>query len=380
MSERPTAVIFRKRLLPWSETFIAQQGKALRRYHPLFAGYAYREGGRSYLDGADTAVLTDHARMPLLAKGFAKATGRLPRGWKGALAAHDPAIVHAHFGVNAKAASAISRSFGVPLVVTYHGMDITVDRDGAGERRREKVFAMADRIIAVSDFIRGRLLEAGAPEEKVVRHRIGVDMEYFSPGPAEDDPTGGRDPRTILFVGRLVPKKGLDHLLRAMPIVRAAVPDATLVVAGDGPLRGRLEEESARVGAEARFLGVQTPEQVRDLMRRAAVFAAPSVVAGDGNAEGLPMTIVEAQACGLPIVGFPSGGSAEGVVEGVTGFMLPPGDERALGERLADLLSDTDALRRMGSAARAHAVNEFSLQRQTARLEDLYDEVRGLSS
>jgi glycosyltransferase involved in cell wall biosynthesis len=367
-------VIFRKRLLPWSETFIAQQGKALRRYRPLFAGYEYKEGGRNYLAGEDCAVLAEDARVPALAKALVKGLGVLPPGWRKALAAREPAIVHAHFGVNALAAHRIARAFAAPLVVTYHGMDITVQRRSAAAlRRRRKVFRVADCLIAVSDFIRDRVLEAGAPPEKVVRHRIGVDTDYFSP-----DPEAEREPTTILFVGRLVPKKGLVHLLRAMPAVQAAVPGATLVIAGDGPMRAELEEQAATAGAAARFLGVRTPAQVRDLMRHAAVFAAPSVVAGDGNAEGLPMTIVEAQACGLPVVGYPSGGSAEGVLEGRTGYMLAPRDEEGLAGRLVELLTRPERLGEMSRAARAHALESFDLGRQTAKLERIYDAARGL--
>ncbi|HUG00243.1 MAG TPA: glycosyltransferase [Longimicrobiales bacterium] len=376
MSGRPTAVIFRKRLLPWSETFIAQQGRALTRYRPLFAGYAYEEGGEAYLAGADTAVLSEHGLAPALGKALAKGFGVLPPAWGRAIAAYDPAIVHAHFGVNALAARPIAKAFSVPLVVTYHGMDITVRRrSGTAVRRQEKVFEVADRIIGVSDFIRDRLLDAGAPPGKVVRHRIGVDTDHFSPGDGS-----AREPATVLFAGRLVPKKGLEHLLHAMPAVQRAVPGARLLIAGDGPLRADMEAEAGRAGASARFLGVRTPEQVRDLMRRATVFAAPSVVAGDGNAEGLPMTIVEAQACGLPVVGFPSGGSAEGVLEGVTGFMLPPRDEKALAARLAGLLGDPDRRAGMSRAARAHALESFDLHRQTAKLEAIYDEARGLAS
>ena len=364
MSDRPTAVIFRKRLLPWSETFIAQQGRALRRYEPVFAGYRYRQGGLAYLEGATSIVLEDHVASRNLGKASLKLLGRVPRGWRRALAAHDPRIVHAHFGVNALAAAPVARTFDVPLVVTYHGMDIAVARGGSGRRRRERVFQLVDRIIAVSEFIRDRLVEAGAPTEKLVVHRIGVDTGHFSPGPEAD-----REEATVLFVGRLVPKKGLIHLLRAMGGVRAAVPAARLQVAGDGPLRESMEAAAAELGVAAEFLGVRTPLQVRELMRRATVFAAPSVVTADGNAEGLPMTIVEAQACGLPVVGFPSGGSAEGVLEGETGFMLEPKDEQGLAGRLVDLLGDPAA----------RAVRSFDLSRQTAALEDIYDEARGVA-
>ncbi|HSM36305.1 MAG TPA: glycosyltransferase [Longimicrobiales bacterium] len=374
MSERPTAVIFRKRLLPWSETFIAQQGRALRRYQPVFAGYQYRQGGRAYLDGATSIVLEEHAASLALGKASLKLLGRIPARWRAALAQHEPRVVHAHFGLNALAAVPIARAFDVPLIVTYHGMDITVDRSGRERRRRERVFGVVDRILAVSEFIRDRLLEAGAPADKLTVHRIGVDTEHFSPGPDT-----GREEATVLFVGRLVPKKGLIHLLRALRPVHAAVPAARLLIAGDGALRGAMEEAARELGVPAEFLGVRTPLEVRELMRRATVFAAPSVVADDGNAEGLPMTIVEAQACGLPVVGFPSGGSAEGVIEGETGFMLPPRDEEGLAERLTHLLADADARKKMSAAARAHAVRSFDLLRQTAALEDIYDQARGVA-
>lgn len=368
---RPTAVIFRKRLLPWSETFIAQQGRALRRYEPLFAGYRYREGGRDYLVGSPSTVLADHVASLALGKASMKLLGRLPSGWRDAIAEREPRIVHAHFGVNAIAALPIARAFGVPLVVTYHGMDITVERSGwSARRRRGRVFDSAARLIAVSEFIRERLVAAGAPLDRLVVHRIGVDTEHFSPGESE------RDGATVLFVGRLVAKKGLIHLLRAMRRVVAAVPKARVLIAGDGVLREAMEKRAVDLGVAAEFLGVRSPLQVRDLMRRATVFAAPSVVAPDGNAEGLPMTIVEAQACGLPVVGFPSGGSAEGVLEGETGFMVEPRDEAALADRLIGLLTDPDARAAMSAAARAHALRSFDLGRQTALLEDMYDEVR----
>ena len=113
-------------------------------------------------------------------------------------------------------------------------------------------------------------------------------------------------------------------------------------------------------------------------MRRSTVLAAPSVVAGDGNAEGLPITIMEGQASGLPVVASPSGGSAEGLVHGETGLMVPARDEDALAEALIRLLRDPAERERFGEAARRYALEEFNLEKQTAALERIYDEVRGL--
>jgi len=371
-ARRPAALIFRKRLLPWSETFIAAQGRALVRYRPVFVGYRDIQAGKSYLAGEDRVLLEEHALLPFLARGAFKAFGRVPRRWLRALESRSPTLIHAHFGNNAAAALPLARALGIPLLATFHGMDIAIERKGAQRQQLERVFREAARVIAVSEFIAGRLRTAGCPGEKITVHHIGVDTGRFAPG----DP-GARAAARILFVGRLVPKKGLIHLLRAMASVQRAVPEATLVIAGDGPLRPELERAAAEHGAHCEFLGVQSPDRVRELMRTATVLAAPSVVAADGNAEGLPITIMEAQASGLPVVAFPSGGSAEGFIDGETGLLAPAGDEAALAAHLTGLLGDAARRARFSAAARAFALQQFDLARQTAKLEEIYDEVAG---
>jgi len=370
---RPAVLIFRKELLPWSETFIAAQGGALQRYRPVFAGYRLTQAGADYLAGHERVLLEDHAFSAGLAKAAIKALRLTPPRWRRALAAHRPVLLHAHFGTNALDAIPIARALGVPLVVTYHGMDIaTRPRNERDRRRRQRVFRAAHRVIAVSEFIAARLREAGCPEDRITVHHIGVDTRRFTPGDF-----AARARAQILFVGRLVGKKGLTHLLRAMPRVQQAVPEAELVVVGDGPLRARHEAEAASLGARCRFVGVQTPDEVRAWMQRSAVLCAPSVVTPTGNAEGLPITILEAQAAGLPVIAFPSGGSADGIRDGETGWIVPPGDEAALAERLTELLTDDERRARFSAAARAHAVERFDLHRQTALLERIYDEVVG---
>lgn len=371
MIDRPTVLIFRKRLLPWSETFIAAQGRALTRYHPVFVGYTHDPGGASYLDGCQRIVLADYDVAPgiPLGKALLKTTGRVPRRWLRALRATRPRLLHAHFATSAQPAARLAAALRIPLVMTFHGHDIAkTPRTRAHAEQRRALFASIERAIAVSDFIAGRLREAGCPEEKIVVHHIGVDTDRFTPG---SEPA----PQRILFVGRLVPKKGLDHLLRAFPAVRARVPDAELVVVGDGPLRSAHEALARELGVPARFVGVQTPDEVRAWLQRSRVLAAPSVVTAEGDAEGLPVTIMEALATGLPVVGFPSGGSADGVKQGETGLLVEPGDEAALADALVQALGDDALHARMRAASRRFALEQFSITRQAARLETIYDEV-----
>ena len=367
----PAALIYRKQLLLWSETFIAAQANALERYRPVFTGLRYRQEGRSYMGDAPSVTLAGSARSFPLAKAAFIGAHIVPRRWTRALAAHQPTILHAHFGWESLNAAALARALSIPFVVTFHGMDITVDRGTRAERRqRATAFRDAGRIIAVSQFIASRVIAAGAPADRLVVHHIGVDTERFAPGPE------ARAANEILFVGRLVEKKGLAHLLRAMPRIQAARPDATLIIAGDGPLRASLEAEAETLRVRARWLGLQTPDEVRALMQRAAVLCAPSIVGADGNAEGLPMSIVEAQASGLPVVVSPSGGSAEGVLEGETGHVVPPGDEAALADRIVGLMTDAQRHARFARSAREWALREFDLRTQTRKLESIYDAVR----
>ncbi len=371
MSDRPTAIVFRKRILPWSETFIAAQTGAMTRYQPVLAGYSRDPGGAAYIAGRPLLVLSEHSRFAPLEKLMLKSAGRVPPRWLAAMAGTEPVVMHAHFGSSAVPASHIARALGIPLIVTYHGMDITVAARNEAERdRRRHAFAAADRVIAVSGFIAEALRAADCPESKITIHYIGVDTSRFTPGDA------ARATNEVLFVGRLVEKKGVAHLVRAMARVRERHPDATLVVAGDGPLREGLAAEAARLGVPTRWLGVQTPEQVRALMQRSTVLCGPSIADSRGNAEGLPITFLEAQACGLPVIASTSGGTAEGIVNGETGLLFAPGDETTLAGHLERLLADADARGRMGVAARRWIEERFDLARQTAKLEGIYDEVR----
>ncbi|MFN0097414.1 MAG: glycosyltransferase [Gemmatimonadaceae bacterium] len=370
-ADRPSVIVFRKRILPWSETFIAAQSGAMTRFTPVLVGYSRDPSGAAYLVGRPQLLLDEHSWFPALEKFLLKSAGRAPSRWLRAIADTEPAVLHAHFGSSALPASRIAKALGIPLVVTYHGMDITVRAKTEAEaERRRRAFAAADRVIAVSEFIADALRAAGCPNEKITLHYIGVDTQKFTPA------TAARSAHEVLFVGRLVEKKGVIHLVRAMAAVRKSVPDATLVIAGDGPLREGLAKEAEALKVPATFLGVQTPEQVQQLMRRAAVLAGPSIADTRGNAEGLPITFLEAQASGLPLVVSTSGGTGEGVVHGTTGFLFDPGDEQALAAHLTTLLGDVSLRERMSRAAREHMVANFDLRTQTAKLERLYEGLR----
>ena len=274
----------------------------------------------------------------------------------------------------------LARALGVPLITHLRGYDVTRSRAaliGSGRPTwiryalgRGRLMREGDLFLAVSDALRDRAVALGYPAERTLTHYNGVDLDRFQPGGAP------REPGLVLHVGRLVEKKGTRLLIEAL----AGRGGARLVVIGEGPLRRALERQARAAGVDARFLGALPADEVAAWMRRAALLAAPSLTAGDGDAEGLPNVVVEAAASGLPVVATIHSGIPEAVADGKTGFLVPEGDPGALAERLAILLGSADLRREMALAARRLAEERFDRARLTARLEAIYDRVAGLGA
>lgn len=374
----PTALIFRTDLLPTSETFVAAQAHALRRFTPSFAGLRPVPAGLP-IDPCDLVLLTHADSLPdKIRRRFFLESGIAPNFIR-ALRRRRPALLHAHFAVDGAVALPLARELRIPLLVTLHGYDATMTdealrRSAAGRvllRRRARLWAQARIFVCVSEHIRRQALERGVPESKLRTLPIGVDLELFAP-----DPTRSRslDP-IILFVGRLVEKKGCDHLIRAMAEVQESHPAAKLLIVGDGPLLDPLRAQARATVHQCTFLGSQPPSVVRDLMHRASLLVTPSVVALSGDTEGLPITLCEAQAIGLPIAAFRGPGVSEAVAEDETALLVSPGDDQKLAQAISAILDDRALAERLAAAGRRRAEIHFSLANQTARLEDLYNEM-----
>jgi len=374
---RPVVAVYRNRLILTSETYIRTQGEALTRYSSYYVGMRRVPKGLELpservfvLNRGDTA-----GRARELAYQELGVSPRLVN----AVRSVRPALLHAHLGVDGAAALPLARKLRVPLVVTFHGFDATATDEAARARgrryrvylrRREALKREARLFIAVSRFTRARMLDRGFPEDKIVLHYIGVDTETFRP-----DSAVSREP-LVLFVGRLIEKKGVRHLIAAMREVQARVPEADLVIVGKGALKPELQRQARELGVRARFVEVATPEEVRAWMNRARVLCVPSVVAASGDAEGLPIVAMEAMAMALPIVGSTSAGLPEGVRHGTDGFLAAEGDERALASHLHALLTDAPLWERMSRAALENVRDRFDLRTQMAALERIYDAAR----
>jgi colanic acid/amylovoran biosynthesis glycosyltransferase len=369
MESSRSLIVYRDELLWASETFILTQAGSLTRFNPFYVGLRRRPGlqlpeERQHIISGD-GFLGRAQSVRFRLAGPSKALVRK-------LASLNPLLIHAHFGPDGCNAMGLATSLGVPLVVSLHGYDVTLaDKHHMAEylRRRDALKTDATLFICVSEFIRSHGIAMGFPSSKTVLHYTGVDTEFFTA-----DPNVERRP-IVLFVGRLVPKKGCEYLIRAMQEVQKKLPAAELVVIGDGPLRAKLEEQAASAIKNFRFLGIQEPGVVRQWMNRARVLSTPSVIAESGDAEGFGMVFAEAQAMGLPVVSFASGGIPEAVADGETGFLVPERDCFALADKLLMLLTDLNLWTRFSTAGQAFVRKRFDIRRQTAVLEHLYDRV-----
>jgi glycosyltransferase involved in cell wall biosynthesis len=267
------------------------------------------------------------------------------------------------------------------MLVTLHGYDINIRREWwengkGGHYRRQypkQLLEMANaanvRFVAVSEAIRRRAIEYGIPAKKVAVRYIGVDTAKFSPGSV---PFPLR-PCRVLFVGRLVEKKGTEYLIRAFAAVSQRVCAAELVIVGDGPLRLSLEALSESLELNVRFLGTLSSERIRQEMQGARVFCLPSVRARNGDAEGFGLALLEAQSCGLPVVTSASGGSTEGLLEAQTGFAFPEKDEYVLADLLTKMLQDERLCGELSINSVAFVRERFDLYSCTAAIEREYD-------
>jgi colanic acid/amylovoran biosynthesis glycosyltransferase len=369
MDTRRTLIVYREELLGPSETFIRAQAESLQRFSAFYFGLRRIPGlplpdlRFHILSGTGWVGRLRRARFKLLGP-----SADLER----TLASTEPALIHAHFGPDACNAMALARALDIPLIVTFHGYDATVSNQylpALYVRRQNDLKRFAAKVLCVSNFIRDRVIEKGFPPKKTIVHYTGVDTDLFRP-----DRTVSRLP-FVLFVGRLVAKKGCEYLIRAMSRVQEALPDVQLVVIGEGPLRPELERQAATALKSYQFLGAQNPTVVRNWMNRAMVFCAPSLTAPTGDAEGFGMVFAEAQAMGLPIVSFASGGIPEAVADGQTGFLVRERDWKALADRLLILLSDEELWLRFSDAGQIRIRTRFDVWKQASVLESIYDSV-----
>ena len=278
--------------------------------------------------------------------------------------------LHAHFASLAGRVAWIASALtGIPYTVTTHAKDIFHESVDPVWLRR--ICADAQRVIAISRYNEDYLgtVLAGTGATVSLRYNA-LELDRFSYRAPQPVSATRAEPLRVCAVGRLVPKKGFADLVEAVRILVSSGIDIEVELAGDGDERERLTEQIERLGLadRIRLLGPLTQAEVRELLARSDVFAAPCIEAADGNIDGLPTVVLEAMACGTPVVATAVSGLPEVVHDGVTGILLPPGDPASLAVALRGIAQGEVDIVALSRGARALIEEQFDSRAQAAVL------------
>lgn len=278
-----------------------------------------------------------------------------------------PDVVLAEWGpvaVRCMEACAIAR---VPLVAHFHGYDTSVRTVLTEHDGYRDLFPRAAALVAVSRAMHRKLIDLGAPFDKVHYNPYGVDTGAFVPGRPD------LAPPIFVAVGRFVEKKAPHLTILSFAEVHRAMPDVRLRMIGDGPLLESCKDlaRALRLGDAIEFFGGMNTAQIAAELPKARCFVQHSIEAQNGDCEGTPNVVLEAGACGVPVVSTTHAGIPDVVIDGDTGFLVPEFDIQAMADRMACLARSPDRARVMGVAARARIEQWFTVERSIEGLHHI---------
>jgi colanic acid/amylovoran biosynthesis glycosyltransferase len=287
-------------------------------------------------------------------------------------------LLHIYFGHIAVHLLPLIRTWAKPTVVSFHGADVMVDLDKAAYRAATQEMLEAVRLVLVRSESLGRaLINIGCPAGKIRLQQTGIPVDEI---PFREREWPGQDGAwKFVQACRLIEKKGLRVSLRAFAKFAGRHPAATFTIAGEGPLRNELGRLAAEldVADKVFFPGFISQNQLRELLYQSHIFLHPSEVGGDGNQEGVPNSMLEAMASGLPVFATAHGGIPEAIENGRSGILVEERDEEALASALLERTADPAGLGAIARNGAETVRKHFERTGQTRQLEDYYFEAIG---
>ena len=321
-------------------------------------------------------------RMNLLRHGWLKFVKRRPpvvyRGEYQLLASllerRGADLMHIYFGHTGVHLLPFIEQWDKPCVVSFHGADVALKEDIANyPAKLRRLFDVVPLVFARSQSLADRLIQMGCPPEKLRINRTGVPLDEF-PFVDRQLPPDGR--WRVMQACRLIPKKGVATSLRAFAIFKKDHPQAKFYIAGKGPLQPELEMLAAGLGVfkDVHFIGFLSQRHLMELYASSHLFLHPSETPPDENQEGVPNSILEAMATGLPVAATQHGGIPEAIEHGRTGWLVPEEDHVALANAMQEITRSPHVLTEMGLRARAAVADRFEQDAQIDQLESFYEE------
>lgn len=282
---------------------------------------------------------------------------------------HQVDVILAEFGTSGAEIWSHADALGIPLIVHFHGHD--AHRSTTVGPLREKyrnMFRVAFRVISVSRYMTGALIELGCPQEKIITNPYGPRDSFFEIQPDYR--------KTVLALGRFTDIKANHLTLLAFAKVLQQVPEARLVMAGEGELLEacRTLAEVLGIANQVSFPGSVPHAENQRLFSEACCFVQHSVCPSYGDAEGTPVVILEAQAAALPVVSTCHAGIRDAVIHGETGYLVEERDVDGMATYLVHLLSSPDLCQQMGTQARNHIQKNYSMKRHIRALQSAIDD------
>jgi colanic acid/amylovoran biosynthesis glycosyltransferase len=291
---------------------------------------------------------------------------------QGILRETDARLLHIYFGQIAVHLLPLIRLWKKPSIVSFHGADVTVDMNKPAYREATRQMLNSVKLILVrSESLRRAVIRLGCDEGKIEIQRTGIPLDQF-PFRERRFPQNGE--WRLVQAGRLIEKKGLPVTLRAFAVFLRQYPNAKLTIAGEGPLLAELQDLSRELNLDGRvsFAGFVSQDQLREIYYASHIFLHPSQTGRDGNQEGIPNSMLEAMASGLPVFATQHGGIPEAIDDSVSGVLVPERDHQKLAAALVDAVQDPGFLSRIARNGAEIVRKNFDLCWQAQRLEEIY--------
>jgi colanic acid/amylovoran biosynthesis glycosyltransferase len=281
-------------------------------------------------------------------------------------------LLHIFFGHIAVHLLPLIRAWPHPTIASFHGADVLIDMERPAHRRAtNEMLGAVQRVFVRSESLRRAVVDLGCDEGKIDVVRTGIPIEEF-PFRKRDFPTNGE--WRFVQACRLIEKKGLATTLHAFTNFLARYPSATLTIAGAGPLLDDLQMLARKLKIDNRVLfpGFVSQDKLREIFYASHIFLHPSETGADGNQEGIPNSMLEAMASGLPVFATNHGGIPEAIETGVSGILVPERDHETLARVLLGVVQDRLLLERLAHSGAKVVADRFNQRNQIRRLEEIY--------
>ncbi len=284
-------------------------------------------------------------------------------------------VIHCHFGPMGRQLAFLKDILPqVKLITQFHGYDVSSYVLKNGENAYDELFAKGDCFLPVSDYFKNKLESWHCPSDKTRILYCGVYLNQFQ---YRENPFQFDQKVNLLYLGRLVEKKGVEYVIEAVARLNVRFPQLRCLIVGDGDRRQGLEEQVKRLSLEKmiEFAGSVDSVQARKYFEQADLFVSPSITSERGDEEGLVVTIKEAMATGVPVISTNHASIPEMIVDGFNGFLVPEKDFSSIAEKISYLIYNPELCRNFAQRSRRLMEEKFDQRILNEELEEIYHEV-----